>query len=62
VVLPQDSAKASTRKEVECLLDKGVIVHIDNSGPGFYSHIFVVPKKQKGSWRLIIGIITEQLG
>jgi hypothetical protein len=57
VVLPQDSAKASAlRAEVESLLDKGAIVHIDNPGPGFYSHIFVVPKKQKGSWRLIIDL------
>jgi hypothetical protein len=32
----------------------GAIVHIDNPGPGFTSHIFVVPKKQKGSWKLII--------
>jgi hypothetical protein len=35
---------------------KGLIFHIDNPGPGFYSHIFVVPKKQKGSWRLIIDL------
>jgi hypothetical protein len=55
VVLPQDSAKASAHR-VESLLDKGAIVHIDNRGPGFYSHIFVVPKKQKGSWRLIIDL------
>jgi hypothetical protein len=41
---------------VESLLDKGAIVHIDNPGPGFYSHIFVVPKKQKGSWRQIIDL------
>jgi hypothetical protein len=41
---------------VESLLDKGAIVHIDHPGPGFYSHIFVVPKKQKGSWRLIIDL------
>jgi hypothetical protein len=33
-----------------------VIVHIDNPGLGFYSHIFVVPKKQKGSWRLNIDL------
>jgi hypothetical protein len=32
------------------------IVPIDNPGPGFYSHIFVVPKKQKGFWRLIIDL------
>jgi hypothetical protein len=57
VVLPQDAAKASARRaEVESLLDKGAIVHIDNPGPGFYSHIFVVPKKQKGSLRLIIDL------
>jgi hypothetical protein len=57
VVLTQDSAKASAlQAEVESLLDKGVIVHIDNPGPGFYSHIFVVPKKPKGSWRLIIDL------
>jgi hypothetical protein len=42
--------------EVKSLQDKGVIVPIDNPGPGFYSHIFVVPKKQKGSWRLIIDL------
>jgi hypothetical protein len=36
--------------------DKGAIVHIDNPGPGFYSHIFVVSKKQKGSWSLIIDL------
>jgi hypothetical protein len=57
VHLPQDSAKASTlRAEVKSLQDKGAIFLIDNPvpGPGFYSHIFVVPKKQKGSWRLII--------
>jgi hypothetical protein len=57
VHLPQDSAKASAlRAEVRSLLDKGAIVHIDNPGPGFYSHIFVVPKKQKGSWSVIIDL------
>jgi hypothetical protein len=30
--------------------------HIDNPGPDFYRDIFVVPKKQKGSWRLIIDL------
>jgi hypothetical protein len=33
-----------------------VIFPIDNPGPGFYSHIFVFPKKQKGSWKLIIDL------
>jgi hypothetical protein len=51
--LPQDSAKASAlRAEIKSLQDKGVIVPIDKPGQGFYSYI-VVPKKQKGSWRLI---------
>jgi hypothetical protein len=50
VVLPRDSAKASAlRAEVKYLLDKGAIFHIDNPGPCFYSHVFVVPKKQEGS-------------
>jgi hypothetical protein len=40
--------------EIKSLQDKGAIVPIDNPGPGFYSHIVVVRKKQKGSWRLII--------
>jgi hypothetical protein len=58
VHLPQDSAKASAlRAEIKFLQDKGAIVPIDNPGPGFCSHIFVVPKKQKGSsWKLIIDL------
>jgi hypothetical protein len=57
VHLPQDSAKASAlRAEVKSLQDNGVIVPIDNPGPGFYSHIFVVPKKHKGFWKLIIDL------
>jgi hypothetical protein len=57
VHLPLDSAKASAlRAEVKSLQDNEVIFHIDNPDPGFYSHIFVVPKKQKGSWRLIIDL------
>jgi hypothetical protein len=57
VHLPQDSAKASALwAEVKSLQDNGVIFHINNPGSGFYSHIFVVPKKQKGSWRLIIDL------
>jgi hypothetical protein len=38
------------------LQDKGAIVPIDNPGPGFSSHIFVVPKKHKGFWKLIINL------
>jgi hypothetical protein len=53
-ILPQDSAKASAlRAEVKSLQDKMTIFHIDNPGPGFFSHIFVVPQKQMGFWRLI---------
>jgi hypothetical protein len=56
VHLPQDLAKAfALRAEIKYLQDKGAIVPIDNPGPGFYSHIFVVPKKPK-SWRLIIDL------
>jgi hypothetical protein len=57
VHLPQDSAKASAlQAEIKSLQDKGAIVPIENPGPGFYRRIFVVPKKQKGSWRLIIDL------
>jgi hypothetical protein len=57
VHLPQDSGKVSSlRAEIKSLQVKGAIVPIDNPGPGFYSHIFVGPKKQKGSWRLIIDL------
>jgi hypothetical protein len=38
------------------LVFHGAIVAIDNPGPGFCSHMFVVPKKQKGSCRLIIDL------
>jgi hypothetical protein len=55
VHLPQDLAKAyALRAEIGDPIR--AIVPIDNPGPGFYSHIFVVPKKQKGSWRLIIDL------
>jgi hypothetical protein len=57
VHLPQDSAKASAlRAEIKSLQDNGAIVPIDNPGPGFCSHIVVVPMNPKGSWRLIIDL------
>jgi hypothetical protein len=50
------SSASAVRAEIKSLQDKGAIVPINNPGPGFYSHIFVVPKKQKGFWRLIINL------
>jgi hypothetical protein len=42
------------RTEVQALLDKGaVVVAKDHSSPGFYSHIFLVPKKSRERWLII---------
>ena len=42
-------------EELTKLLNKGVIVPADPCTPGFYSHIFTIPKKS-GEQRLIIGM------
>jgi hypothetical protein len=47
VQTPIDPARARTlRTEVQAFLDKGAVSVVkDHSSPGFYSHIFLVPKK-----------------
>jgi hypothetical protein len=54
---PTDPTRARTlHTEVQALLDKGAVLVVeDHSSPGFYSHIFLVPKKSR-DWRLIIDL------
>ena len=54
---PRDPAKAlALRSEVQLLLQKEAVRIVeDTSSPGFYSHIFLVPKKN-GTWRLVIDL------
>jgi hypothetical protein len=40
-------------EQVQALLSKGAVTVITDGSPGFYSKIFVVPKKEPGAWRLI---------
>ena len=41
--------------EVQALLDKDAIVPLPHPGPGFYSRLFVVPKKT-GDWRPVLDL------
>jgi hypothetical protein len=54
---PTDPTRAhALRTEVQALLDKGAVSVVeDHSSPGFYSHVFLVPKKS-GEWRLFIDL------
>ena len=56
--LPKSPLRASAlQAEVQSLLDKGVVSPVVSpSSPGFYSHIFVVPKPTPGKWRLVINL------
>jgi hypothetical protein len=53
VQTPTDLARARPlRTEVHALLDKGAVSVVeDHSSPGFYNHVFLVPKKS-GEWRV----------
>lgn len=55
--VPLDPVRAQAlRSEVASLLTKEAVSVIhDHASPGFYSHIFLVPKKS-GSWRLVIDL------
>ena len=57
VVPPRDPTRLTAlRAEIQKLLDKRAVVPVtDHCSPGFYSHIFLVPKKD-GQWRLIIDL------
>jgi hypothetical protein len=57
VQTPTDPTRARALcTEVQALLDKGTVSVVeDHSSPGFYSHVFLVPKKL-GEWRLIIDL------
>jgi hypothetical protein len=48
VQIPTDPAQArALRTEVQALLNKGAVSVVgDHSSPGFYSHIFLVPKNR----------------
>ena len=56
--LPTSQLRASALvAEVQSLLDKGVVSPVlSPTSPGFYSHIFVVPKPTPGKWRLVINL------
>ena len=53
----QQSQRRELEEEVTSLLQKGVVEEIQPETPGFYSRIFLVPKK-KGKLRLIIDLST----
>ena len=55
--LPADPVKADLlREEVAAMLVKRAIEPVHNDGsPGFFSHLFLVPKKN-GSWRPVIDL------
>ena len=56
VSVPRNLEKArALREEVDALVSKGAVHKVDPSTPGFYSHIFLVPKKN-GTWRLVIDL------
>jgi hypothetical protein len=57
--MPLNSGKAlALRQEVAALIDKQAVEEIvDHDSPGFYSHLFVVPKPG-GRWRPIIDLST----
>ena len=58
IPLPHSPLKrAALRAEVEGLLVKGAIrrVHPAHLSPGFYSHMFLVPKKT-GGWRPVLDL------
>jgi hypothetical protein len=57
VQTPIDPVQArALRTKVQALLDKGAVPVVkDHSSPGYYSHIFLVPKKS-GEWYLIIDL------
>ena len=44
-------------KEIQSLIQKGVVQRVNPYSPGFYSHIFVVPKSS-GGWRPVIDLKT----
>ena len=50
IPLPQEEDKRVTLvNEVQALITKQALIPADPSTPGFYSHLFVVPKKTGGS-------------
>ena len=56
VMLPQGQARRQALlQEVQALCRKGAVVSADPSSPGFYSHLFVVPKAS-GGWRPVIDL------
>jgi hypothetical protein len=54
--VPRDSDKATAlRQEVQALLGKQATELVEDNTPGFYSHLFVVPKPD-GRWRPVIDL------
>ena len=42
-------------QEIDSLKQKGAVYQVEPSSPGFYSHVFVVPKAS-GGWRPVIDL------
>ena len=56
IPLPQEEDKRVTLvNEVQALITKQALIPADPSTPGFYSHLFVVPKKT-GGFRPVIDL------
>ena len=56
ISLPSDAAKRETLlSEIQALISKQALIPADPNTPGFYSHLFVVPKKS-GGFRPVIDL------
>jgi hypothetical protein len=56
IILPRNSIKAQVLiQEVQSLLQKKALEEVTDNSPGFYSHVFTVPKKS-GGFRPVIDL------
>ena len=56
IQLPREQMKRATLlEEISALITKRALIPADPATPGFYSHIFVVPKKT-GGFRPVIDL------
>jgi hypothetical protein len=49
------SRRLAIIKHVQQLVSKQALIRVDPQSPGFYSHVFVLPKSS-GSWQLVIDL------
>ena len=54
-IFPQLAKSPRLPSEVESMISKGALERVQDPGPGFYSHLFLV-EKALGGWRPVIDL------